>query len=83
MVGKKRLEPSEAFGRALRQQRKERGFSQERLAMDAGVQRNYVSLLELGRNQPTISIIFKLADALSIRPSKLLQLTEDQLSGSD
>ncbi len=78
MVGKQRLEPGEAFGRVLRRQRKVRGLSQEQLALDAGVQRNYVSLLELGRNQPTISIIFKLADALSVRPSGLIKMTEDE-----
>lgn len=78
MVGKKRLEPAEAFGRVLRRQRKNRGVSQEQLALEAGVQRNYVSLLELGRNQPTISIIFKLANALSVRPSGLIKMTEDE-----
>ena len=77
-MGKQRLEPGEAFGRVLRRQRKDSGLSQEQLALDAGVQRNYVSLLELGRNQPTISIIFKLADALSVRPSRLIKMTEDE-----
>jgi transcriptional regulator with XRE-family HTH domain len=83
MVGRNTLTTSQAFGIALRELRKERGLSQEELALGAEVQRNYVSLLELGRNQPTISVVFRLAAALAIRPSKLLQLTEDQLGDSD
>jgi transcriptional regulator with XRE-family HTH domain len=78
MVGIPDSSIAKAFGLVLRRQRKARGLSQEQLALDAGVQRNYVSLLELGRNQPTISIIFKLADALSVRPSGLIKMTEDE-----
>jgi transcriptional regulator with XRE-family HTH domain len=56
--------------------RKERGLSQEALALDAGIQRNYVSLIERGINQPTITIIFKLAAALKIKPSQMIELVE-------
>jgi transcriptional regulator with XRE-family HTH domain len=35
------------------------------------VQRNFISLIETGQNQPTITTIFKLANALGIKPSKL------------
>ena len=64
------------FGRVLRALRVERGLSQEALAFDAGVQRNYISLLERGINQPTISVIFKLSTALGIRPSALVEQVE-------
>jgi transcriptional regulator with XRE-family HTH domain len=64
------------FGRVLRALRVERGLSQEALAFEAGVQRNYISLLERGINQPTISVIFKLSTALGIRPSALVEQVE-------
>lgn len=65
-----------AFGRVLRERRKLAGMTQEQLALEADVQRNYVSLIERGVNQPTITIIFKLAAALKCRPSALIAEVE-------
>ncbi len=80
MLGKnKQPLTTQAFGLALREFRKKAGFTQEQLALEAGIERNYVSLIELGRNQPTISVIFKLAIALNIKPSKLIVATEKQI----
>ena len=76
MLGKLTKQPYEAFGLVLRDLRKERGLSQEALALDAGIQRNYVSLIERGINQPTVTTIFKLAIALKVRPSELVALVE-------
>ena len=78
MLGKLKKQPSEAFGKVLRALRVERGKSQEALALEAGVQRNYVSLIERGVNQPTITIIFKLATALEIKPSQIVELVEKE-----
>ncbi|WP_338790504.1 helix-turn-helix transcriptional regulator [Pseudomonas sp. AE27] len=61
-----------AFGKALRERRKLAGLSQEQLAAEADIQRNYVSLIERGVNQPTITVIFKLAAALGCSPSALI-----------
>ncbi len=61
------MEPEVAFGQVLRGLRKRQGLSQERLAQEAGVERNYVSLLELGRNSASIKTVFKLSDALACR----------------
>lgn len=68
-----------AFGRVLRQKRKEVGLTQEQLALEADVQRNYVSLIERGVNQPTIAVLFKLASALKCSPSTLVLLVEKEL----
>ena len=76
MLGKLKIQPGEAFGRVLRALRAERGLSQEALALEAGIQRNYVSLIERGVNQPTITIIFKLAAALAMKPSHVIELVE-------
>ncbi len=68
-----------AFGKVLRSHRLARGFSQEQLGLEAGVQRNFISLIELGHNQPTISTILKLASALSVSASLLIQETEMEI----
>ena len=76
MLGILTKQPNEAFGLVLRDLRKDRGLSQEALALDAGIQRNYVSLIERGINQPTITIVFKLSAALKMQPSQLIELVE-------
>lgn len=40
------------------------------------MQRNFISLIETGQNQPTITTIFKLARALDIQPSRLVAEAE-------
>ncbi|MCE4069660.1 MULTISPECIES: helix-turn-helix domain-containing protein [Pseudomonas] len=66
------MDAAEAFGKALRARRKQAGLTQEQLALQADVQRNYVSLIERNVNQPTITIIFKLARALNCSPKELI-----------
>jgi len=73
------LEIGLAFGRVLRQKRQEAGLTQEQLALEADVQRNYVSLIERGVNQPTIAVLFKLANALKCSPSTLILRVEEEL----
>jgi transcriptional regulator with XRE-family HTH domain len=81
MLGKNKplATTTQAFGIVLREMRKKAGFTQEELAFEAGIERNYVSLIELGRNQPTIAVVFKLAKALDVKPSKLIANTEKLL----
>jgi transcriptional regulator with XRE-family HTH domain len=50
--------------RNLRRLRVRRGLSQEALAVDAGVDRTYVSRLERGLENPTIAVLGRLATAL-------------------
>lgn len=76
MSGSYPLAPHAAFGRALRTLRLAVGLSQEQLGLESGVQRNFISLIETGQNQPTIGTIFKLAHALNIKPSKLVTEAE-------
>jgi transcriptional regulator with XRE-family HTH domain len=73
------LDPAIAFGHILRSLRKEAGLSQEQLAFEADIERNFVSLIERGVNQPTIRIVFKLANALGTSPSTMLGLVEEEL----
>ena len=80
MSGSNTLTPHAAFGLALRAFRLAAGLSQEQLGLESGVQRNFISLIETGQNQPTITTIFKLASALSIKPSKLVAAAEKLLN---
>lgn len=68
--------PQEAFGRVLRQLRQAAGMSQEQLGLESGVQRNFISLIETGQNQPTVTTVFRLARALNISPSELIAQVE-------
>lgn len=52
--------------------RKEKGLSQERLALDSGLDRTYVSLIEPGSQSPTIRTVVKLASVLQVKPSEIV-----------
>ncbi|BCB73487.1 transcriptional regulator [Vreelandella aquamarina] len=62
----------EAFGRNLRAIRKSKGFSQERLAHETGIDRSYVGKIERGEVNITIEKIYLLADHLQCSPKDLL-----------
>lgn len=53
--------------RNLRCLRVARGISQEALAVDAGIDRTYVSRLERGLENPTVGILERIAEALGIQ----------------
>lgn len=72
------MEPEVAFGIVLRELRKKRGLSQEALAHEADIERNYISLLELGRFSASLKIIFKLSISLGISVSDFMKLVEDR-----
>lgn len=65
--------PSQRLAVLLRTLRIERRLSQEELAERAGLHRNFVSLIERGKSQPTVDNLFRLADALEISAVELIQ----------
>ncbi len=65
-----------AFGQVLRELRRARGLSQEALALDASIERNFVSLLERGKNSPSVRTLFKLCGVLGLAPSEFLRQVE-------
>ena len=73
------MEPDQAFGQALRSLRTKRKWTQTDLALRADVDRNYVSLIELGRNSPSVRLMFRLCDALDIAPSDMLKDVERRM----
>jgi transcriptional regulator with XRE-family HTH domain len=72
------LDPGLAFAKVLRKVRKQAGLTQEQLANNAGVDRTFISLVERGINQPSIRVLFRLATALGVSPTELINLTEHQ-----
>ncbi|MBC7154810.1 MAG: helix-turn-helix transcriptional regulator [Rhodobacteraceae bacterium] len=63
-------------GRNVKQHREAKGLSKEQLAFEADLHRTYVSGVERGIRNPTVLIVAKLANALGIEPSKLLELND-------
>ena len=59
-------------GANLRQAREALGVSQEELADRAGLHRTYVSGVERGVRNPTVTVLEKIAKALRIKPGRLL-----------
>ena len=64
------------LGVNVRHHRKLKGMSQERLALDAGMERSYVSDLERGMRNPSVRALGRLADALGVEPKALLELSD-------
>lgn len=60
------------LGRNIRRLRKERGLSQEALGDEAGIDRTYVSGVERGVRNPTITVLERFARALGVPPGDLL-----------
>lgn len=59
------------LGLAIIKLRKEKGLSQEKFALEADVDRRYMSDLENGKRNPSLEIIEKIANRLEISISKL------------
>jgi transcriptional regulator with XRE-family HTH domain len=64
---------AELFGTSLRETRKRRGLSQERLAELTGLSTNYVGEMERGLKAPGLPVIVRLARALDVGINELLQ----------
>lgn len=66
------------FGEVLRRHRSEKGISQEELAFLAGVDRTFISRLERGIRQPTITTLIGIGQALGVSAADLVRETEKE-----
>ena len=64
------------FGRVIRRHREALGLSQEEFAYEVGVHRTYVSLVERGAGNPSLSVIESLAESLGTTISSLFREAE-------
>lgn len=67
----------QVFGRVLQRLRKTKGLSQEELSSLSGLDRTFISRLEGGQRQPTISTLIKLAQALNVSAASIVAEVED------
>ncbi len=70
------------LGRRIQSLRKSRGWNQSQLAEAAQMDRGYVSSVEHGRHNLTISVVLRIAEALEV-PLELLLATEPPFQGAD
>jgi transcriptional regulator with XRE-family HTH domain len=60
-------------GRNVQRLRTDKGWSQEEFADLAGLHRTYVSGIERGIRNPTVTIVAKLAAAFGVQPGELFK----------
>ena len=65
------------LGAILKQARESAGLTQEQLALDAGVDRTYISQLERDKKSPTIQMLFRLCRAMKSSPTQLIAKLEN------
>lgn len=61
------------LGMRIRYLRTRKKLSQEDLALEAGINKNYLSDLERGNRNPTVEVLNKIAQALEIPISTLFE----------
>jgi transcriptional regulator with XRE-family HTH domain len=60
------------LGEELRKARLKARMTQEQLAFEADVSRQYVSLLELNQKSPTVEVLLRLCKAMGVSAGKLI-----------
>ena len=61
-----------SFGLKVREQRKLKNLSQERLALLCNIDRSYMGRIERGEVNITLEKVYELAKALDVTPKNLL-----------
>ncbi len=72
----------EKFGAEIRTRRLALGLSQEDLADRSTLHRNYIGGVERGERNVSLKNILKLAQALAVSPSELLNCFDDLTQGA-
>lgn len=70
--------PQHAFGLVVRELRLGREITQEGLADEAKLHRTYISLLERGLRNPSLTVIQQIANALDVSMSELIAAFENR-----
>jgi transcriptional regulator with XRE-family HTH domain len=77
------LKYRKALGRAVRRLRNQASLTQEELAFEAGLERSYVSLVELAQKDPSFTTLQKIALALNFSMLELFQIYEEELRSTE
>jgi len=68
----------ENFGKILRRLRNAKGWSQEDLAARLEISRSHIGRLETGEKQPSLNMLFRLADALEVPATVIIAEMEKE-----
>ena len=60
------------LGNAIKKTRKQRQMTQEQLADKVRITPKYVQFVEVARRKPSLKTLYRLAQALKVRPKELL-----------
>lgn len=66
-------------GQVIQRFREQKKQSQELVSGFAGIGRTHLSAIERGERKPTLETLFKIADALDIKPSIIIAAIEQEL----
>ena len=66
------------FGIVISRLRVQKGLTQERMSGLAGIARSHLVALENGEKTVKLDTMWRIADALDIRPSELIQMVEKE-----
>lgn len=72
-----------AIGQTIRILRKEKEVSQEVLSGLADIGRTHLSAIERGERKPTLETLWRIALALDMRPSELVEKIEQEIEKSN
>ena len=70
---------SAIVGSVIQRFREERQKSQELVSGFAGIGRTHLSAIERGERKPTLETFFRIAYALGVKPSVLMQAVEEEI----
>jgi len=73
------METKQKFGLVIKELRIQKGVSQERLALDANIDRTYIGHIEKGVRNVSIEIIKKLATYFQMPISELFRIIEEKM----
>lgn len=71
------------FGKKVQMLRKNHNISQENLAILLKINRNYLSRIETGKSEPTLSIIRDIATFFKVDVATLMNMTSDDIDTDD
>ena len=68
-----------AVGRTIRKLRNKKSISQDVLSGLAGIARTHLTMIENGDKQANFETLWKIANALNMRPSELVAMIETEI----
>lgn len=70
---------NKVVGGEIQRLRNKKGISQEVLSGFAGIARTHLTMIENGTKKPNLETIFKISEALNMKPSELIKEIEDAI----